>query len=336
MNTKIIELNIPEITLNKTKNLSEYPWNNFVERVNNLVEDYWNNKRLLILFNDIFSSEIKWLESKMKLFSTRRERVSFLSNFEERISSFLEDNVWMNHFYFWDNLMKKILADIEFDKDYSLIFYFIDRFKVFLQEVDLDKIPNIPKSSLYSSTINWVLFAYLENDKIDFKFEYLIWDKYYKEYKNKSLFYNLLEENSRKTRLLNKKEFINQNNSAFWWKYFDLIQEWIFNILDLVKRNKNIVFWELFYENKILENFNFSNEELLVEIYDFLKEFEDIFISDTKLDILYKVLLSITEDTYKKSFLDIEKEIDSKLDINYLKKIKEELYNFVNEIKSLT
>jgi len=217
-----------------------------------------------------------------------------------------------------------------------LIFYFFDRFKVFLQEVDLDKIPNIPKSDLYSTTTNWVLFAYLESDKIDFKFEYLIWKKYLDEYKNKSVIYNLLEIDSRKNKLLDKKEFINQNNSAFWGKYFDLIQEWIFNILDLTKRNKNIVFWKLFYDNKILDNFEFSNDELLIEIHDFLKELEDIFISDTKLIVLYRVLNIIIEDTYKKSFIDLEKEINATLDIKDLRFLKEELYNFVNEIKSIS
>jgi len=336
MNSRIIKLNIPESFLNKSKTLQDYPWKDFIERVNNLIEDYWINKKLLILFNDQFSSDLEWLELRVESFFTREQRILFMSNIEEKISLFLEDNLWINRFYFWDDLMKKILADIEFDKDYSLIFYFFDRFKVFLQEVDLDKIPNIPKSDLYSTTTNWVLFAYLESDKIDFKFEYLIWKKYLDEYKNKSVIYNLLEIDSRKNKLLDKKEFINQNNSAFWGKYFDLIQEWIFNILDLTKRNKNIVFWKLFYDNKILDNFEFSNDELLIEIHDFLKELEDIFISDTKLIVLYRVLNIIIEDTYKKSFIDLEKEINATLDIKDLRFLKEELYNFVNEIKSIS
>jgi hypothetical protein len=210
---------------------------------------------------------------------------------------------------------------------------FILEFNKFLLWLNLDKIPNIPKSDLYSVSENWVLFVDLNWDSIIFYYEYLLWEKYFNEYKKNWLIYWLISEE--KEGLLEKKAYIDANNNIYNWKYLELIEEWIFNILDLVKRNKNTVFWELFYDNKILRNFDIWNAELINEINDFIIEFKYILTWNNKLIILYKILHIIIEENFEKNFLDIEREIQATFDTKDLKILKEEFYYFLNDLKTL-
>ncbi len=325
MERKLIRLELNN-SQKKLKELSQYPWDDFLERLKNMVEDIVNIREEYILFKQKVLPKLYFIINSIN----KENFLESVVEIEEIISNFLFYNFKINSFYLWNFLIKKLKKRFDVNRDLKYFYLFLEKLETFVKKIDLNQIPYIPESNLYSISRNWVLFVDMDWNNIVFEFEYLVWAEYLEEYKKHSYIYSSIYTKWQvEYNLEEKKEYITQ----FDWKYFEILKNWIFNILDLIKKNKSVIFWELFYEYKLLNEL--SNIDFLIDLNDFLLEFEVFFRSNNKLNILLKILEEVIENTYKKNFLDIEAELWITFNYKHIQILKTELFLFFEKIKTI-
>ena len=308
--------------------ISDCKWDNFLDRLRYFVDDIITKPE----YEKIYEEETSvFLEEYIYKFNQNKDSKSkifdLLIDVDYITTVFLSENMGINNFYLWDNLVQKLVFDLLNNNwDTSVYEKFLEKFKIFVYNVNLDKIPYI-NNDLEEITSNdkWKLIADLNND----------WNIYFRFlYKNSEKLSSIYKKGSKINWLL--KEYQEYQDYKLDWTYDEVYLDWIKNeifwLLDLLKRNKDKKIWEVFYDEK--SDLWVGFEEAIADIYDFIISNPQLFNKTEKLRKLYDILYKISEWVYKYSLKDIFEELNIEFSQKELQLLKTELFILLEKIKS--
>jgi len=185
------------------------------------------------------------------------------------------------------NSTKYKVKDFTFSNDFvqalhfnkNIVNDFLNELSKLITSLSLWKIPN--------TTNYWLLIVDIEDWKIKFKFEYD-----YSDAISSSRILKLMKERQIYDLFKNSKNFSQET-------YVLYIELAMLDILKILTKNKNMVFWEVFYENKILQGISLENLNILEDIYDFVVTNKEYFISNW-----YEYIYDLFESIYENLFSD--------------------------------
>ncbi len=323
-----INIDLPYKYTQEIKLISDCKWKDFISRLRYFVDDIITKPEYELIYEEQTSV---FLEEYIYKFNQNKKSKSkifdLLIDIDDIISVFLTENMGINNFYLWDNLVKKLVSDLLNNNwDTSIYEKFLEKFKIFVYNVNLDKIPYI-NNDLEEITSNdkWKLIADLNNDwNIFFKFLYNHSEKLSSIYLKGSKVNWLL------------KEYQEYQDYKLDWTYDEVYLDWIKNeifwLLDLLKRNKDKKIWEVFYDEK--SDLWVGFEEVIADIYDFIISNPQLFNKTEKLRKLYDILYTISEWVYKYSLKDIFDKFDIEFSQKEIQLLKTEFFVLLEKIKS--
>ncbi len=323
-----IYIDLPDEYIQEIKLISDCKWDNFLDRLRYFVDDIITKPE----YEKIYEEETSvFLEEYIYKFNQNKDSKSkifdLLIDVDYITTVFLSENMGINNFYLWDNLVQKLVFDLLNNNwDTSVYEKFLKKFKIFVYNVNLDKIPYI-NNDLEEITSNdkWKLIADLNND----------WNIYFRFlYKNSKKLSSIYKKGSKINWLL--KEYQEYQDYKLNWTYDEVYLDWIKNeifwLLDLLKRNKYKKIWEVFYDEK--SDLWVGFEEAISDIYDFIISNPQLFNKTEKLRKLYDILYKISEWVYKYSLKDIFEELNIEFSQKELQLLKTELFILLEKIKS--
>lgn len=327
-----IFIDTDNIKLQEKKLLSDYT-RNFTHKVGeyskNILENYnssneWdkylsfeNNYYLDFLEYEIWNS----LKSINKN-TSKNDIILIYSRIEEKIWGFLKKYLKINWFFLWNNIKKNMLDSLPYDSNNNFINFFKNEFsqelfKVIKKLIDIDiNIPIIDNDYVLPNiTNNGILIAYLEKEKIKFKYEY-----------NKAT-----EESSLINSTINK-EILESDKKILRSKIAKLnnAKSDILNIIDYLKISKNEIFVSIF-DKDILDMIN--NITKIFDDFDFeLKYYKKNFYLNYFRNLIYYIMsheLNWTLHEFNEGFI---KEKWVQLDDIFYRTLKGNINQIFNKI----
>lgn len=259
---KTINLDISTLDEFEEKTFVKYSWKNFTEKVSEMTNDILSEQ-------NYFINEFKWeYIEEIKKEINKWVSVQSIININEIISIFLNKYFNINNFNFWVDYFNQLKDQ---NKETFLDFFeevFLKEFYTFILNINSFNIPIVSTDNKEWWLFNWTLFWYLENWKINFKFEYETSKDIYKQSFQNSEINLLIEEKDEdiyEKKLLNEIDFLDEISNTF--------HKFITNLIE----NKNTQFI-------ILRNLSLNKDYLDIKFF-INKNKKDI--DENKINSLY-------------------------------------------------
>ena len=259
---KIINLDISTLDKFEEKKIVDYSWKTISEKVSEMANDILSEENYFInefkgeYIENIIIEINKWIS------------IEVISNIENIIEIFLNKYFNINNFHFWKNHFMELK---EKNKEIFLDFFeetFLKEFYTFLLNINYFNIPTIYPDAKEWWIFNWTLFWYLDNWKVNFKFEYETSKEIHKKSFNESKIVWCIEDKEDDI----KKNKIKENQKKYKNEIIKLENYWnaIDRLFSKLIDNKNAVFkkyiqWNIYNDLEQIIIFLSKNND---DIYD--------------------------------------------------------------------